>query len=162
MSWEATGALAELIGAPVVVVSLIYFTAQVRLNSNQIAQNSKHIEASIYHSTNEALPNWFAILAQDGEAAKVWSKLVASESLEPVEKVRGHALLSNLFLAYEANYQQAKIVIVDRATFDMPVGVELFAIPAAFKWWRTNGPKIFTLDFQAQMEKVIEKDDRAT
>lgn len=156
MTWESAAALAEIVGAVAVVISLVYLAVQVRMNSNQIAQNSEHIEATIYHSTNESFTNWFSLIAQDSETAEIWGKVLSNAELGEVEKIRAHALLTTLFLSYEANYQQERLGIVNRKSLEMPALKAIVSAPTVASWWEQQGPRIFTSEFRDAMAQVIE------
>lgn len=45
MTWEDLGAIGDLVGGVAVVVSLVYVAFQIRQNSRQIEQNSRHMAA---------------------------------------------------------------------------------------------------------------------
>ena len=52
MDWNAVSAIAEIIGALVVVASLIYIAVQIKQNSTLLKQNTDFARASIVHETN--------------------------------------------------------------------------------------------------------------
>lgn len=47
MNWDAIGALAELLAAIGVIVSLVYLASQIRYSREQMRQNTKAIEAQV-------------------------------------------------------------------------------------------------------------------
>lgn len=47
MNWDALGAVAELLAAIGVIVSLVYLASQIRFSREQMAQNTKAIEAQV-------------------------------------------------------------------------------------------------------------------
>ena len=49
MNWDAIGAIAELLAAIGVILSLVYLAAQIKLGANQTEQNTKAVRASVYH-----------------------------------------------------------------------------------------------------------------
>ena len=69
VNWEALGALAELTAAAGVIASLIYLASQIR-------QSSRHIEASLYQSANDAFIHWYTQLAGNPELASIWYEQV--------------------------------------------------------------------------------------
>ena len=81
MNWDATGAMAELVGAIGVILSLFYLAYQIRLNSEHIKQNSRFVESSVYQSVNDATLGWLAQITPNAEVAQIWSKI--RRGLEP-------------------------------------------------------------------------------
>ena len=47
MNWEAIGALAELLAAVGVIVSLVYLASQIRHSREQMRQNTRAVEAQV-------------------------------------------------------------------------------------------------------------------
>jgi hypothetical protein len=88
LNWEAISASANIVAAIAVVASLVFLGIQIRLNSKQISENSKYIEASVYYSTIEPFLSWYSLLAQNADAAAVWHKVTNSEALDDIEKIR--------------------------------------------------------------------------
>jgi hypothetical protein len=112
------------------------------------------VHGSIYHSANAEFTRWFALLAQDRGAAEVWSRVLAGAPLDEVDKVRMNALLSILFLSYENYFQQECLGVVQRGTLGMPTMASLLAVPAIAEWWASQGPRVFTPEFQAEIERL--------
>ena len=154
MNWDAVGALAELVGAVAVVVSLIYLAGQVRVNSRQVLENSRHVQASVYHSTNSAFTDWMALIANNESLAALWSRILEGDDFDRTENVRVHSLLSILFLAYEVNFKQQSLGVVTRETFDLPALRDLIQQPVIAQWWELNGPRIFTVEFRSEVERI--------
>lgn len=153
MNWEAVSAISSIVGAVAVVVSLAYLAAQVRMNSNQLQQNSRHIEASIYQETNTAFVDWFGLLA-DRDTASVWARVLAGASLDETDKVRMNALLSILFLSFENYFQQERLGGVSRRTLTMPTVTGLLAVPSISEWWDAQAPRIFTPEFRETIDAL--------
>jgi hypothetical protein len=154
MNWEAISGVAEIVGATAVVVSLIYLARQIKLNSNLVLQNSKHIEATIYHSTNEAFLNWHALIAQDEEVASIWARFYSNAPVEAEDKIRAHALLTILFLCFESNYQQERLGVISRRTLEHPAFRGILERKAVAKWWEKEGPRVFTREFQEAVAEI--------
>ncbi|MDP3738735.1 MAG: hypothetical protein Q8R02_15175 [Hyphomonadaceae bacterium] len=153
MNWEAVSAISNILGAVAVVISLAYLAMQVRMNSNELQQNSRHIEASTYRETNTAFLDWFGLLA-DRDTASVWAKVLAGAPLDETDKVRTNALLSILFLSFENYFQQERLGGVSRKTFTLPTIAGLFAVPTISDWWDAQAPRIFTPEFRETIEAL--------
>jgi len=92
--WALVGALAELLGAIGVILSLVYLATQIR-------QNSKHVEASVYQSTNDAFVNWYSQMAGDPKLADIWYEQIQRNKVQPDCRSQANALLCAFFLALE-------------------------------------------------------------
>ncbi len=154
MNWDAVSSLAELVGAMAVVVSLVYLIRQIKLNSDLVQQNSRHIEGTIYHSTNSVFLNWHALIAGDREVAPIWMRFLGSDSLEPEERVRAHALVTMLFLSYEADFVQVGLGVSKRNSLDYPSFKLMLEREAVTNWWEKNGQRIFTQEFREAVDTV--------
>ena len=80
MNWEAVGALAELIGAAGVILSLIYLATQVR-------QSNQESRASMIHAIAAAGRDWNQPFQFDRDLAHAWT--IGSEDpskLAPAEQ----------------------------------------------------------------------------
>lgn len=164
MSLQDLGALGEMIGGFAVVVSLIYVAYQVRQSSRQIELNSRHIQASMYHATNDDFYRWFSLVAQDKELASLWLRGLQSEALSPEEKLRFNSLASMLFLSYENNFEQLKLGTMQRKTFEIAreeIG-RLLSRPAIKAWWDHQATISLTPEFREALESLVtaeESDD---
>ncbi|MFT4799432.1 MAG: hypothetical protein ACJAYE_003628 [Candidatus Azotimanducaceae bacterium] len=66
MNWDAVGAVAELVGAAGVIVTLIYLATQVR-------QNTKSISTSSFQATTDALNQVNALIADNSDLAEIFT-----------------------------------------------------------------------------------------
>jgi hypothetical protein len=154
MNWEAIAAVSGIVGTMAVVVSLVYLARQLRMNSHQLQHTARHVHGSIYHSANAAFTSWFALLAQDRGTAEVWARILSGATLDEVDKVRMNALLSILFLSYENYFQQERLGVVQRGTLGHPSVGSLLAVPAISEWWDSQGPRVFTPEFRAEIARL--------
>ncbi|MFT7651940.1 MAG: hypothetical protein ACI9UU_001047 [Candidatus Azotimanducaceae bacterium] len=90
MNWDSLGAIAELAGAVGVIGSLIYLGSQIR-------QNSRHIESSIYQSTNDVFVEFFSNLATDKHLADIWYSEIIKDSIPSQNINQAKALLTAFF-----------------------------------------------------------------
>ena len=81
MNWTAVGAVGELVGGVVVVVTLIYLAAQIRQNTRA---TRAHATASL---ASEMERNLLAV-AENGALAEVFVKASQGVDLSPAEGVR--------------------------------------------------------------------------
>ena len=131
MNWDAIGAVAEVIGALAVVLTLIYLAIQMKhsaLAVNQAAQQSMVAEMGASMDSLFANP----------EGAEIWLKGITSySSLSAVEKVQLTSLLHHFARTVEQAHLSFRV-----GTFDAQVwqGLEaqvldVFATPGMQEWW---------------------------
>jgi hypothetical protein len=81
VSWDAVGALAELVGAVGVIASLFYLAAQIR-------RNSASVEAATARAISEATQERLLAPAQTVELAEAIRKGFSGEVLSDTERVQ--------------------------------------------------------------------------
>lgn len=81
MNWTAVGAIGELVGAAVVVVTLIYLAVQIR-------QNTRATRAQATASIASEMEHTLLAVAQTGDLADAYLKASQQAQLSPVEAVR--------------------------------------------------------------------------
>ncbi len=158
MTLQDLSAIGEVVGSLAVVVSLIYLAHQIGQSSRQLEQNSRHIEASMYHATNDAFIRWYALLAQDASLAELWRRMLADESsLTDDETVRVNSLVAMLFLSYENNFQQFRLGAVKRNTLEIAGSdiAALFSRSMVQVWWKRQGKRIMAPEFQQAIESLV-------
>ena len=58
MNWEAVGATGEVVGAVAVLITLVYFAAQIRQNTRQIGDTTKALRLNSRGATQPAFSRW--------------------------------------------------------------------------------------------------------
>ena len=147
MNWEAIGAIAELGGAIGVIGSLVYLGFQIR-------QNSKHIESSIYQSTNDVFVEFFSNLASDSRLADIWYSEIVKDNVSRENLNQARALLVAYFLALENNYQHEQAGLTNRATLSHDVYASMFNVPFVQNWLSREGRGLLTSSFLARIEEI--------
>jgi hypothetical protein len=100
MSWEALAAVAELLGAAGVIITLSYLAVQIR-------QNSRLLVSSLADSARDAANEVTRILASDREAARVfWAGLRDRSSLSEAERQQFDALITLTFTGNRQFFMQ--------------------------------------------------------
>lgn len=106
MNWEAIGALGEILGALVVVVTIFYLAVQVRhsRHSNQVVAASRIAEASDI---------WLRQLVQDADLLEVYLRGFEDyESLQGLEKARFAFLIIQFLRAVEGAWTQKELGVI--------------------------------------------------
>jgi hypothetical protein len=98
MDWVALSAIAELLGAGAVVVSLLYLARQIR-------QNTRQIRLAAQQATVHELGNALRAQAQNRESAELLSRgLNSLDALDSVEKTQFLSHVGHIFRLYESAY----------------------------------------------------------
>jgi hypothetical protein len=120
VNWDAVAAVAELVGALGVIVTIAYLAAQIR-------QQSRLIAASLAESTRDALNETTRILASDREAARVfWAGIENRSSLTDQDRRQFDALMTLTFLGQRQAFDQGQLDV----TFEWVLGLS-----GARDWW---------------------------
>jgi hypothetical protein len=95
VSWQAIGAIGELIGGIVVLASLVFLAIQIRRNTQAL-----HLGAA--EETNRSFAAYAALFTQPGVSRIYRLGLASPEELDEDELITFNALVSTLFnfLAY--------------------------------------------------------------
>ena len=164
MSWEAIGALGEVVGAAAVVISLVYLAGQVRANTNAMKASASFDATHSWATFAEMIAQ--SIYAdpafQRGEesalarmAAKVYDRNSSPEDFTDTERVAlglsHRAIFQKLegpYFLYRHGYMDAELWTERR---DWARGfVEL---PAVRDWWSTElTQSIYSPSFVRELE----------
>ena len=152
MNWDAVGAVAELIAALGVIVSLVYLAGQVRGSLNQSRQ------AAIQSLVNQMNNVWTQVAA-DRSHADIWvrgSRGVANLPDE-TDGVRFSAFMLSIFRPYEELFYYRRDGIVDDWTWES-LGSQCHALmgtPGFSDWWSKRG-SWFSSAFQEHIQETLE------
>ena len=105
MSWDALGAIAELVGATAVIASLLYLGVQIRASNKQSRAQTFHLVASEQARLSDAITNV-------PENFYAWLKLHRGVQLSDEEYARVQFVIARIaqsFLAVEIGYENGQI-----------------------------------------------------
>ena len=151
MELQSLANIGEVIGAVVVVLSLVYLAIQVRQSTQ--AQRTEN-----YARALERLAAMQSTLSQDGELSHILSKGVADSSkLTPQERVRFTWSLYEAFGAFEFMFHASKTdAIVEEVWSRWSVSVAWWlSFPGVQAWWKAR-PLPFTDSFTLFVESLLE------
>ncbi len=148
MNWEAIAAVAEILGALGVIITVAYLAVQVRQNSQQVASS---LAESIRNGLNEGT----RIMASDPEAARVFRVGVLDPaSLGDSERYQFDAILT---LAFNGQQQ----AFVNGQIGDMGTLEWLLAFPGTQSWW-SEYSGLMSCDFRDYINDLLNKQSPAT
>ena len=132
MNWDAIGAIAELLGAAGVVVTLVYLATQIR-RSNSLALAESH-----RHSYQVVAPGILAV-AENGDLATIFrAGLADRDGLSDDDRVRFDMLLGNMVgsIASSITDQIALDILDDDLISDHSSTLRLLlSSPGGSEWW---------------------------
>jgi hypothetical protein len=142
--------LGEVIGAAAVVASLLYLALQVR-------QNSKAQRTENYARALERVSAFQAVLSQDGDLARIFSKGVRDTSeLTGLEKIRFTWSLYEAFGSFEFMFHTYKTDEIPEEVWNRWSQTVAWWLnfPGVQQWWM-NRPVNFTESFTLFVESLI-------
>lgn len=116
MNWDALGAIAELLGAVAVFLTLAYLTIQIRQNSAGLDQKNKFSAAQILQSKTDTFMGYCAFAVNETNNIEVMGKAVFEpesldmEKMEPGEKLQLIVLMAAMRAHFETTFQQVQQV----------------------------------------------------
>ena len=106
MSWEALGALGEVIGAVAVVFTLAFLAVQIRHGSRSIDQNNALAESEAVTRSVDLMTRFRIALVSDEKVADVWHRGTYEGDLEGLDLLRFRQLAMSWFEIMSAIYMQ--------------------------------------------------------
>ena len=158
MNWDALGAIAELLGAIAVFLTLAYLTVQVRQNSKALELQNKFSAAQIMQARTDTVMGFISVLLSSEENVK--AQMVASSisdasamnEQDPSIRVRANSILSGSRSLYENVFFQYKEGFL---TDDFYTGLEP-NIAVYAESWLTLGTAMSS-EFKAEVVRIHEK-----
>jgi len=142
--------LGEVVGAVVVVLSLIYLAVQVRQNTR--AQRTEN-----YSRALDRLAAMQSMLSQDGEMSLIFSKAVLNTSnLTPEERIRFTWSMYEAFGAFEFMFHASRDAAIPAEVWTRWSSAVAWwlCFPGVQTWWQER-PIPFTESFTAFVESLF-------
>ncbi|MDX1675349.1 MAG: hypothetical protein R3314_11190, partial [Longimicrobiales bacterium] len=162
MNWEAVGALAEIVAAAAVVISLVYLAVQIRHNSRQVEEQIRGLRLQAYDAAGADFSGLRLQISSSPQLASAWRRAKQEYGgLDPDEQAQVNELLHELMWAF-----QNIISRMDRGTEDpvlrwlTEVNVPYWMRHPGFReWWRTEYRNQYTEEFSALVDQVCRRFD---
>lgn len=136
MNWDAMGAVAELLGALVVVITVAYLAVQIRANvAATRAEGRREMDARRF--------DVILRIAENPDLAKVFlTGLAEPDSLRPEEAFRFHLLLSLFYSVHETAWTEANLGTIAQEELDSQyLRLRPFVTSRGGKaWWQEHAP----------------------
>lgn len=164
MSWDAIGAVAELLAAVGVIASLVYVAVQVRQNSKLIDQSILATRSAMVHEISASYSRFYELLAQDSELTEIYRRGIVGEELTDNEVTRFESLLS-VYVTWleDADHQyMSNLYFEQDETNPVADMIEdfgpLLSSPIGRDWWSRRG-ELTTPSLYEKITKLMEQRD---
>ena len=132
MNWDAIGAIAELLGAIAVVLTLLYL-------ARETGKSASAVDATSLREVAFRLSEWHRHVADSPELKRIMQKS-QSPSLQdytPEEWFEFHATALSVFLIYQTQYMHATLSVGSKEESELLLSIArgLLEWPAWAKWW---------------------------
>lgn len=160
MNWDAVGAVAELLGALGVIISLAYLATQIRQNTAQIGEHSRELRIAAIDSIASSFSRFRDPLIRDPELAALWLKgLQDFDALDEVSQVRIGRLFQELFFAHQnvfARFQEG--ATTEAAWLDQRDAIANNLKSRGIRQWWGDTRSIYADDFEEVIEQLLRED----
>ncbi len=153
MNWDAIGSIAEVVGALAVLITLAYLAVQVRQNSTQLREATRHAKISSLDHTVEMFSRFRGMLTEPNNSELHVRGLESYAGLSDAEKVQFGALIEEYIFGYHAMYVRYLNGDLDEPTWNrrIPIPATLIKTAGGSEWWEAR-KAIFPIDFVQVME----------
>jgi hypothetical protein len=150
MNWDGIGAIAEMLGAIAVLISIVYLAIQVKQNTeeNRILRAQGLVTANADAN---------ALIANNSELSEiVRAGMIDFDALSEKEQFRFSTIFFSFMSKYDFAYHQRTADRLDekfweRTAYEIGVFINL---PGANQWWRRDKPR-FSLEFAAYVDELL-------
>ena len=159
MNWEAIGAIAEMIAAVGVILTLGYLAFQIRQNTQQLAQNERtSIAAAVHVSATNYRENRRYIYTS-AEITEIMLKgTVDPQSLSESDLYRFRLVTQNLMDALSDMYTQTMITGYSPETWSTQ-GIKLVErvlTTSGGRWFWSHFCGEYTSNFRAEIDRILD------
>lgn len=161
MNWDAVGAIAEMLGALGVILSLAYLAVQIRQNTDQIGEHSRELRIAALDSIAASFSRFRDPLIRDPEIAALWARGIEDfEALDPVERIRLGRLLQELFFAHQNTWSRYREgATTEAAWIDHRGSIAANLRHPGIRTWWSETRAIFADEFEEVVEALMREDD---
>lgn len=161
MNWEAIGAIAEIVGALAVVVTLAYLAIQVRQNTRMMQREAhldrvRHIADPLIGSPKRLVEILAKISAKDGSREPVTLAFMETFDLTYDEAIPFLRYLHRLWFGYEADY-----LFTGRSDHLDKIIPAMLTFPNCRLFWQYEKEWLFSPEFVAYVDGLSDREPLA-
>jgi len=150
LNWDALGAIAELIGAIAIIVTLIYLTIQLK-------QESASVKAATFQSASQGRTSLRVALMTDSNLRLAVTKLLAGADEDNFDS----GFAAHVYLVEEFRIAQAAYYLHQRDLADMEFWhherhmLHTYKMQPGFEaWWEKSGMFYYTQEFVEEVDRI--------
>jgi hypothetical protein len=150
MSWEAIGAIGEVVGAAAVIASLIYLAAQIRQNSRTIRRSSARHTGEKNAVALRALADYSELFSGD------FLGLDRLATLDPPQRTRFDMIFGMWMQAIEQTFADVRDGLLE-SEYGVPYRDylrHLLSCSGGSQWW-SERRAWFSASFQREVDELI-------
>jgi hypothetical protein len=149
MSLEEWGAIAEIIAALAVVITLVYLAIQVKHSKESLDANTKAIRGQAISDVTRNVHDQMQMLAQGHDMTEWFDSFVKGDTLDSKKALLTDAFLSAVFMARQNEFLQWRQGLLDEAVFQSLHHVTrlLLLSPNGEHWWLYEGRSMYAPEF---------------
>ena len=156
MSVDSLVAIAEIVSAIAVVVTLIYLAIQIKHSKESLDANTKAIRGQAISDITRNVHDQMHMLIQGHDVAAAFQRFATEESLGKLDAFLLDSVLSAIFVARQNEFFQWKQGLLDEDVFRSLHHVILSCLgsPNGQHWWENEGRRMYTPDFIEFVDKL--------
>jgi hypothetical protein len=154
---EEWAAVAEIVGAIAVVVTLVYLSIQVRHSKKSLDANTTAIRGQVISDVTKNMQDHMMMVVQGRDVASVVQKMATEDELEPDDALLLDMLLTAMFVARQNEYFQWKQGMLDESVFRSlhHIIFTILGTPSGIHWWRHEGSKLVAPEFVEFVDQLV-------
>ncbi len=158
MTLNDLAAIAEIISAIAVVITLIYLAIQVRHGKESLDANTKAIRGQVISDVTKNVQDHISTIVQGQNVAEVMRKMGADESLEPSDAIVLDMTLTAIFVARQNEYFQWRQGMLDEAVFRSlhHITLTILGTKSGKHWWENEGRNLVAPEFVKYTDQLVE------
>jgi hypothetical protein len=149
-------AIAEIVGAVAIVVTIIYLAVQVKHSRESLDANTRAIRGQAISDVTSNIADHMAMITQGHDVANVIKRMGADEVLESEDALLLDMTMTAVFVARQNEYFQWKSGLLEDAVFRSLHHITLTS-KSGMHWWQHEGRNLAAPEFVDFTEKLLQK-----
>jgi hypothetical protein len=158
MTLEDWAAIAEIVGALAVVLTLVYLAVQVKHSKEALDANTKAIRGQVISDVTRNVQDHMMMMVQGHDLITTVKIMATEEELDPDNALLLDMLLTAVFVARQNEYFQWKQGLLDDSVFRSlhHITFTIMGTPSGRHWWQHEGSKLVAPEFVKFVEQLDE------
>jgi len=157
MTLVGWAAIAEIVSAIAVVITLVYLAVQIRHSKESLDANTKAIRGQAISDITRNVHDQMHLLSQGHDVAGAFQKFATEQPLNSLDSFLIDAVLSAVFVARQNEFFQWRQGLIDDDVFrSLHHVIHTCLGPENGKhWWENEGKRMFTPAFVAFVDELL-------